>query len=169
MSPAFFVDAFSSYRTALFSPTKNGLISQLSRYLLWHCNYTERHPQFFQMVTARNSVAAACDARRVPPCRRNTNPFRSGAPQVNLAERVLRQQPYVSHDLVPGFSCLEFCLSRLCLPTRPPCMPVLHTLGFMDDPLSDYSINSFLVRCVEQHSGATLPALEIIYQIMHAW
>jgi len=43
------VDAFSSYRVSLFSPTKNGLIAQLSRYLMWHTNYTFRHPKFFQM------------------------------------------------------------------------------------------------------------------------
>jgi len=43
------VDAFSSYRVSLFSPTKNGLIDQLGRYLLWHNNYTSRHPKFFQM------------------------------------------------------------------------------------------------------------------------
>ena len=43
------VDAFSSYHTSLFSPTKNDLIDQLATYLLWHYNFTERHPNFFQM------------------------------------------------------------------------------------------------------------------------
>ena len=43
------VDAFSSYIVSLFSPTKNGHIAQLSRYLIWHNNYTSRHPKFFQM------------------------------------------------------------------------------------------------------------------------
>jgi hypothetical protein len=46
------IDAWSSYRAALFSSTKNGLIPQLSRYLLWHYNFTERHPKFFQMDNA---------------------------------------------------------------------------------------------------------------------
>jgi hypothetical protein len=32
------VDAFLSYRTSLFSPTKDGLVSQQGRYLPWHRN-----------------------------------------------------------------------------------------------------------------------------------
>ena len=51
------IDAWSSYRTALFAKTKDGLIPQLSRYLLWHYNYTERHPIFFRWTVQGSSRA----------------------------------------------------------------------------------------------------------------
>lgn len=42
------IDALSSYRVALFAPTKDGLVGQLGLYLQWHRNYTGRSPKFFQ-------------------------------------------------------------------------------------------------------------------------
>jgi hypothetical protein len=42
------IDAWSSYRVSLFSPSKDGLINQLALYLTWHKNYTGRSPKFFQ-------------------------------------------------------------------------------------------------------------------------
>ena len=56
------IDAWSSYRTAFFSPTKNGLIAQLSRYWLWHFNFTERHPMFFQIDGAGELKGAKIEA-----------------------------------------------------------------------------------------------------------
>ena len=56
------IDAWSSYRTALFASTKSGLIPQLSRYLLWHYNFTERLPKLFQMDNAGELKGAKMEA-----------------------------------------------------------------------------------------------------------
>ena len=56
------IDAWSSCRTALFAPIKNGVIAQLARYLLWHLNFTEMHPMFFQMDGAGELKGAEIDA-----------------------------------------------------------------------------------------------------------
>ena len=56
------IDTWSSYQTSLFAPIKSGVIAQIGRHLLWHFNYTERHPKFVLMDGAGELMGAEITA-----------------------------------------------------------------------------------------------------------
>ena len=109
------VDAYSSYRTSLFSPTKDGLVAQLGRYLLWHYTYTERHPKVFQMDGAgelkKPEIRALMDKRKITP--RYSPPYDprpngQAETSVDMAVKYLRS---VLHHSGHSYQCWTYAIT----------------------------------------------------------